>query len=169
VQIFLKDPFIPNLVPSRLKKLKDSYSAYIFFKGKWDYPKHELPEIISLSEIENWKDFWLTYEKNKSILRKSIGECYAFSDLEKLLSFMNSNEEDYAEGLVSVLPQVKPDKDAKLSESVPVIQLLKECKSLMDNKCINDTLGSLSRIPENLITFNLSKEVNRLRKILKNG
>ncbi len=169
VQIFLKDPFIPNLVPSRLKKLQDAYSAFIFFNATSDYPKQEFPVMIPLSEIENWKEFWMTYEKNKSLIRKLIGECYEYSDLERLLSFMKSNELEYAERLASVFSQVKPDHEAKLSEAVPVIRLLKECESLRDKKLINDAIGSLSEIPENMITFNLSKEVNRLRKILKNG
>lgn len=169
VQIFLKDPFIPNLVPARLKKIQDAHEAYIFFRKETDYPEYVLPELIPLSEILNWREFWIAYEKNKSNIRKSIVEGYEFSNLEKLLSLMNLNEKKYAEKLVALLPQVKPYPDVKLSEAVPVIELLKECESLRDKNGINDTIGSMSGIPENMITFNLSKEVNRLRKILKNG
>jgi hypothetical protein len=169
VQIFLKDPFIPNLVPPRLKKIQDAHEAYIFFNKKTDYPEYIFPELIPLSKILNWREFWIAYEKNKSNIRKSIVECYEFSNLEKLLSLMNLNENEYAERLVTLLPQVKPDPDVKLSEAVPVVELLKECESLRDKNGINDTIGSISGIPENMITFNLSKEVNRLRKILKNG
>src|SRR5688572_21321049 len=69
VQIFLKDPVIPSLVDSRLKKMKDASDAFLLLHPENDYPESEPKESSSLKPINNWKEFWEVYENNKATLR----------------------------------------------------------------------------------------------------
>jgi hypothetical protein len=168
IQIFLKDPFIPNLVSTRLKKLKDSFSAYSFLVKENQFPRINKPDLKDLQVIVKWKDFFYAYEANKAILRKNISFSYHYDDLENLLNLLTQNEISYCNRLLKVIPQV-PKVEAKLSDSIQVIEVLKECENLMNRNLIDHTIVSFSKIPENMVTFNLSKEVNRLRKMDRNG
>lgn len=169
IQIFLKDPIIPSIVVSRLQKLKNLSEAFLFFNTIVDDKKLILPELISLKPIKNWKEFWETYEWNKAKCRKEIVRTFDYYELEKLLDLLLTNELEYAEILVGFLEAVPVNENAKISESIQVIEILKECESLRDRSIIDISQESLKKISDKNVTFNLSKEVNRLRKLLKHG
>lgn len=169
VQIFLKDPVIPSLVDSRLKKMKDASDAFLFFHPENDYLGSDAEEPSSLKSINNWKEFWEVYENNKAMLRKRIAGSYLYSDLEKQLHFLTKNELEYAGILICFSDGIPLMEDAKISEAVQAVEILKECESLRDRGLIDSSLDSLKNISDNFATFNLSKEVNRLRKLLKHG
>jgi len=167
IQIFLKDPVLPSLIDSRLKKLQDTYSAFSFLAKEKQFTRIEIPVLVDLSIFDKWKDLFHAYESNKAILRRNISLCYNYSDLEQLLNLLSENERLFAVKLSNAFLQVKLQNEVKLSEQVPIVEILKDCESLMNRDLIDESIISFSKIQENYITFSLSKEVNRLRKVLK--
>lgn len=169
IQIFLKDPIIPSLAVSRLQKMKNLSEAYLFFVPRKAESENTIPDLISLNSINDWKEFWNTYELNKAIFRKGIVQSYNYSELESSVSGLIKNESEYAKILTDVLKDIPVSEEVKLSEAVQVIEIIKECESLRDRSLIDFSLESLKKISDKNVTFNLSKEVNRLRKLLKHG
>jgi hypothetical protein len=169
IQIFLKDPIIPSIAISRLQKLKNLSEALLFFNIKVSNQKNIISPLISLKTIEVWKEFWETYELNKAKCRKEIVKSYHYSELESHINLLVRNEIEYAKILVGFFETIPVNHDAKISEVIQIIDILKECESLRDTGIIDYSLESLKKISDKNITFNLSKEVNRLRKLIING
>lgn len=169
IQIFLKDPVIPSLAISRLQKLKNLSEAYLFFTGKIDFRNNLIPDSISLKSFTEWKDFWNTYELNKAVFRKAIVQTYHYVDLEIAVNLLVKNELEYAHILVRLLDAICESKESKISEAVQVVEIIKECEILRDRNVIDFSMESLKKISDKNVTFNLSKEINRLRKLLKHG
>ena len=169
IQIFLKDPVIPSLAISRLQKLKNLSEAYLFFKGKIDFRNNLIPDSMSLKIFTEWKDFWNTYESNKAVFRKAIAQTYHYIDLEIAVKLLVENELEYAHILVRLLDAICESKESKISEAVQVVEIIKECEILRDRNVIDFSMESLKKISDKNVTFNLSKEINRLRKLLKHG
>lgn len=169
IQIFLKDPIIPSLAISRLQKLKNLSEAYLFFTGKINFRNNVIPDSISLKSFTEWKDFWNTYELNKAVFRKAIVQTYHYADLEIAVNLLVENELEYATILTKLLVDIRVDSEIKISEPIQMIEIIKECGSLRDRNVIDFSMESLKKIQDKNGTFNLSKEVNRLRKLLKHG
>lgn len=169
IQIFLKDPIIPSLAISRLQKLKNLSEAYLFFTGKIDFRNNVIPDSISLKSFTEWKDFWNTYELNKAVFRKAIVQTYHYADLEIAVNLLVENELEYATILTKLLVDIQVDSEIKISEPIQMVEIIKECGSLRDINVIDFSMESLKKIPDKNVTFNLAKEVNRLRKLLKHG
>jgi hypothetical protein len=169
IQIFLKDPIIPSLAISRLQKLKNLSEAYLFFDQNNDSLKNEIPVFISLNSIKDWKEFWNTYELNKAVFRKAIVQTYHYADLEIAVNLLVENELEYAKILTKLLVDIRTNSEIKISEPIQIIEIIKECESLRDRNVVDSSIESLKKISDKNVTFNLSKEVNRLRKLLKHG
>lgn len=169
LQIFLKDPVIPTILLARMEKLKTLSEAYqVLIPSNSPIVHHTLP-TIPLNGIPTWKEFFNQYERNKATIRTFLSSSLDSVNLKIGLETLLKHELEYREVILSHTTLIALDLEVKISEPVPVVEILKECENLRNRGMINESIESLNEISDKNATFNLSKEVNRLRKIVKNG
>jgi hypothetical protein len=172
IQVFLKDPVIPSLANGRKKKMIHLQEASNFLLEDADISevnaKPELNEMDFLLDFiseKGWKEFFLRYDRNKAIIRKEIAGSFKANILCFWVDLLVQNEMRYAKRLQVVINPVLPTTEGKLSEHVPVPDLLKECENLLHKEVITEQLESFKNITDNLSIFSLSKEFARIRKL----
>ncbi len=166
IRIFLNDPVIPKIVMGRMEKLK------VLEEAKQELVKKKYSEIkdtfliSDLDWTEEWNSFFDIYEKNKAKIRKQLASVYDGDRLQLLLENLIENEMKYARRLVDRLKNL-PLIGVKSSENVPLIEVKNELNKLLEQGIIDNSMASLVNINANMDIFNLSKEVNRLRKLIE--
>lgn len=176
IQVFLKDPVVPALAEGRKKKIIQLKEARnILLKAGNETPETENLHV-GKTELNNdlitdftlekrWKEMFLQYDRNKAKVRKETVSTYDADNLCFWADQLVRNERMYAGILFEFTGHLSVGTEGKLSESVPVPEILKECENLLNRGVITDELDSFKNITDNLSIFSLSKEIARIRKL----
>lgn len=165
IQLFLKDPVVPYLIDARKKKMNIIGEAYSILCGSTKNEIFNL-ELADLNSLSLWNDLFLSYENNKAKLRHSISNAKSVDGLIFLLDELKTNEITFAKKMSEKLSSI-PYLEVKITEPIALLSVKIELNKLLEQGIIDNSLDSLVSIPANLDIFNLSKEINRLRKLIE--
>lgn len=162
--IFYKDPILPSLVDSKLKRIEKLNEAFMVLTSnslKGDKISCQLNDL----EVEEWQIFFLNYEKNKAILRRELANTFHPNIMITILKCFKNNEFNYYNKLIE-FSELSDTKDLKLSSQTPIIEILEELQLFLEQGVINKSWKSLSQLSNLSTNFKLSKEIGRAYKLI---
>lgn len=163
-QSLYKDPILPAIIDSRIKKIERLGTAYNLLM-KEDVKSDAVPVLLHDLNTPLWKDFFQYYELNKAILRKELSNANNIISIINILKEMKKNEISYGELL---LENLKPtvQTEVRLSVQVPIIEIVAELNPYLEQGAIDNSFSSLKKLNEIKDNFKLYSEVNRVKKLL---